>query len=355
MKDYRDILKEMEDEDNKAPASSKKPILIISVIVVLLAVGVSGFVYLKNSREKPAANGNLILSPADNAKQLAPSDNAPKENTQVYDLFKQTSDSPNNQAQVAQQPALQAPAPEPALADTDKKITQADLERELELQKKMLAQQKFGEDKQKLLDEINNKPAQNAPAASNKKLLTNEDLNAVAPKIQELSQLKAIAPKETKQADVMMDNAKNPPTAQVLEQANSQANQKDKKKKPELANEVVNNQTPLKKEEPAKPQMAAKKPEKMEKPSAKIATGGNWRVQFASLTSPTEADKRWNSGIKPKIASKLGGLRLQIERALVGDTTRYRIQAVGFKNSQAAREFCNFAIGQGLECIPIKP
>ncbi len=373
MKDYSQILRELDEEEKRPASFGKKHIFIGAIVFLIVATSVVGFVLVKQKNTIPAPN--TIIEPDSAAKKLVPLENTQKENTQVYDLFQQNNgvnNALNNGANNQQNnvagnaalnnnapPVLQPAVPEPPLVDTNKKITQADLERELEAQKRMLAEQKFGEDQQKMLDDLNKKPpnkSQSATFPPADKVITQNAPN------QQLAQMPTPKISDTNKTDQMMENAKVPPTAVVLDNKKTQKDEpkmakmedtaKANKKKAEINDDVLANNAKKANNDTKSTKMTAKMTNENTKA---ISKGGEWRVQFASLTNAGEANNRWEKHIRPKVASQMGGLNPQIERAQVGGVDRFRIQAVGFKNRDSAVAFCQLAKSQGLECIPIKP
>ncbi len=87
MKDYSQILREMDEDDQKSSSFSFKHVVIGLVVVAIAGAGATGF-YLTKQKNTSLPNSGII-EPNATGKELVPLDVAPKENTQVYDLFQQ--------------------------------------------------------------------------------------------------------------------------------------------------------------------------------------------------------------------------------------------------------------------------
>lgn len=82
---------------------------------------------------------------------------------------------------------------------------------------------------------------------------------------------------------------------------------------------------------------------------------GVYRIQIASLRSPTLAEREWSSQVKknPDLLSKLS---LTVQRAVIKNNgTYYRVQAGPLRDRESADTLCQDLRSRGQDCIVVRP
>lgn len=82
---------------------------------------------------------------------------------------------------------------------------------------------------------------------------------------------------------------------------------------------------------------------------------GVYRIQIASLRSPTLAEREWSSQVKknPDLLSKLS---LTVQRAVIKNNgTYYRVQAGPLQDRESADTLCRDLRSRGQDCIVVRP